>query len=138
MAIDLYMEDDEGNELGAVLDPDELTDRIVALAGHAGTVCLRFIDPEGDTAFNQFQIPTLIWELEAAREHVTDERLKVLGESEAASAREAEWAPSLIHAIEARNERIDGEDVRAQLDRILELAEKARGQKHTYLKFYGD
>lgn len=138
MAIDFYMEDEEGNELGQVLDPDDLTGRIVALAAHGDTVCLRFIDPEGTTVFNQFQIPSLIREFQAAREHITEDRLRILGEGELASAREAGWAPTLIHAIEVRNQRTKVEDLRVRLDRILVLAERARGQKHTYLKFYGD
>ncbi len=61
--------------------------------------------PEGNTVFNQLQIPTLIRELEAARTHVTEERLAVLGQSELDSAREAKWSPTVIHAIELRNQR---------------------------------
>jgi hypothetical protein len=138
LSIDLYMEDEEGAALGEVLDPDDLTGRVVALAGHSGTVCLRFIHPEGNTTFNQFQIPTLVRELEAASGHVTDERLAVLGQCELTSAREARWAPSVIRAIEVRNTKVRAEDVRAHLDRLLTLSEQARGKAHTYLKFYGD
>ena len=138
MSIDLYMEDEEGTSQGEVLDPDDLTGRVVALAAHERTVCLRFIDPYGNTVFNQFQIPALIRELEAAREHVTDERVVRLGQSELESAREAEWAPTLVHAIEGRNQRMRAEDILAHLERLLELARQARGKKHTYLKFYGD
>lgn len=132
------MEDEEGAALGQVPDPDDLTDRVVALAAHGGTACLRFIHPEGNTVFNQLQIPTLIRELEAAREHVTEERLVMLGQCELASARDARWAPSVVHAIEVRNQRMRTEDVRGHLEQLLELAERARGKAHTYLKFYGD
>lgn len=138
MSIDLYMEDEEGAVLGEVPDPDDLTGRVVALAAHGGTACLRFIHPEGNTVFNQLQIPTLIRELEASREYLTEERLVMLGQSELSSAREAKWAPSVIHAIEVRNERVRVEEVRSHLERLLELVEQARGQAHTYLKFYGD
>jgi hypothetical protein len=138
MSIDLYMEDEEGAALGEVLDPDDVTGRVLALAGHGGTVCLRFVHPEGNTVFNQFQIPTLIRELEAAREYVTDERLALLAQSELSGAIEARWAPSVVHAIEVRNQGVRTEDVRAHVERLLELAEQARGKAHTYLKFYGD
>ena len=138
MSIDLFMEDEEGVSFGEVLDPQDLTGRIVALAGHRDTVCLRFIHPEGNTVFNQLQIPTLIRELEAAREHITEERLAVLSRSEVASAREAKWSPSLIHALEARGLRIRGEEVRIHLEKLHALAEESRGKAHTYLKFYGD
>lgn len=138
MGIDLYMEDENGASLGEVLDPDDLTDRLVALAAHGGTVCLRFIHPEGNTTFNQFQIPTLVRELRASRAYVTEERLATLGQSELASAHAARYSPSLIHAIKVRNERVQAADVAAQLERIIKLAEEARGKAHTYLKFYGD
>ena len=138
MSIDLYMEDEEGAALGEVLDPDDLTGRIVALAAHGDTVCLRFIHPEGNTTFNQFQIPTLVRELEGARGHITEDRLAVLSRSEVTSAREAGWAPSLIHSLEARSEKTRAEDVREHLTRLIELGERASRRLHTYLKFYGD
>lgn len=138
MSIDLYMEDEEGTPLGEVLDPDDLTGRIVALAGHTGTVCLRFIHPEGNTVFNQFQIPALVRELEAARGYVTQERLALLGQSELSSALEAQWSPSLIHAMDVRNQRISAGEVLAHMERLLALAKEARGKSHAYLKFYGD
>jgi hypothetical protein len=138
MGNDLYMEDEEGTSLGEVLDPDDLTGRIVALAGHQGTVCLRFVDSYGNTVFNQFQIPALIRELQAARSHVTDERLAMLGLSELESAQEARWEPTVIHAIEVRNRRVRAEDVLAHVAKLSELAQRARGKAHTYLKFYGD
>jgi hypothetical protein len=138
VSIDLYMEDENGAPLGEVLDPGDLTDRIVALAAHGGTVCLRFIHPEGNTTFNQFQIPTLVRELQAARAYLTEERLATLGESELASAHAARYGPSLIHAIKVRNQRVQAADVGAHLERMIELAEEARGKAHTYLKFYGD
>ncbi len=138
LSIDLYLEDEDGAALGEVPDPGDLTERVVALAAHGGTVCLRFVHPEGNTLFNQLQIPTLIRELEAARSHVTEERLAVLGQSELESAREAKWSPAVIRAIESRNQRTRAADVRAHLERLLELAGQARGRAHTYLKFYGD
>lgn len=138
MSIDVFLEDEDGAALDEVLDPDDLTGRIVAVAGHRGTVCLRFIHPEGNTVFNQLQISTLIRELEAARGYVTEERLALLGRSELESARQAGWAPSIVHALEVRNERVRAEDVRAHLDKLVALGERARGRVHTYLKFYGD
>ena len=138
MSIDLYLEDENGVALGEVLDPDDLTERVVALAAHGGTTCLRFVHPEGNTVFNQLQIPTLARELEAARAFVTEERLVTLGRCELASAVEARWNAAVIRAIELRNQNTRATDVRAHLERILELATQARGKAHTYLKFYGD
>jgi hypothetical protein len=42
------------------LDPDLLDPDLTA-----GTACLRFVDPYGDTVFNQIQIPVLVAELES-------------------------------------------------------------------------
>lgn len=39
---------------------------------HPGTCCLRFIDPYGDTTFNQAQLPVLIDELHDLRNRVGD------------------------------------------------------------------
>jgi hypothetical protein len=46
---------------------------------HSGTCCLRFIDPYGDTTFNQSQLPVLIEELRDLRDRVTEpEAVEVL------------------------------------------------------------
>lgn len=138
MSIDLYIEDEDGAPLGEVLDPHDLTSRIVALAGHGETACLRFVHPEGNTVFNQLQIPTLIRELQAARVHISDERLRVLTQGELESARRAKWGAAVERSIEMRSQRAGAENVKTHLRRMLELAEQARGRPHTYLKFYGD
>lgn len=39
---------------------------------HPGTCCLRFIDPYGDTTFNQSQLRVLIEELRNLRDRVAD------------------------------------------------------------------
>jgi hypothetical protein len=132
------MEDEDGNSLGEVLDPGDLTGRIVALAGHRNTVCLRFVDPYGNAVFNQLQIPALIRELEAARVYVTQERLASLGESELKNAQEAKWDATIVHALRVRKERMSADQVREHLERLLELVRRARGRVHTYLKFYGE
>ena len=53
----------------------------VLVGAHPGTCCLRFIDPYGDTVFNQAQIPVLLDELHALREREPHtERASVLAE----------------------------------------------------------
>jgi hypothetical protein len=49
--------------------------RILALATD-DTVCLRFIDPYGDTVFNQLQLPILIEEFEAIAAKAIDKDMK--------------------------------------------------------------
>lgn len=42
----------------------------------ATSACVRFIDPYGDTLFNQFQLPILVEELEAILLHVHHEETR--------------------------------------------------------------
>jgi hypothetical protein len=138
MGVDLYMEDENGTRLAEVLDPKGFVSCIVLLAGHEKTVCLRFVDSYGDTVFNQLQIPVLINEFEAARDLITDERVAGLGQQELDSALKAGWEPTVIQYIESTNRRLTAADIRAHLERVLDLARRTQGQVHTYLKFYGD
>ncbi|MBT9596298.1 MAG: hypothetical protein IV094_09970 [Vitreoscilla sp.] len=41
-----------------------------------GSVCLRFVDPWGDTVFNQAQLPVLLSELEQSVASQTDPEIK--------------------------------------------------------------
>lgn len=66
------------------------------------THCLQFIDPYGDTTFNQIQIPKLLEEIGSLEINC--------------------WT----------------EDERRELKSILEFIGKAKGEIHTYIKFYGD
>ena len=67
MGIDMRHEDENGEMLEELLDPQALVSRILPPANGSDSVCLRFIDPYGDTVFNQLQIPILISELEHAQ-----------------------------------------------------------------------
>jgi hypothetical protein len=70
MGIDAFLEDETGAKFGEVLDERNVLLRAVLAGGHDSTVCLRFIQPWGDTTFNQLQVPHLIVELRALREPV--------------------------------------------------------------------
>ncbi len=76
MGVAVRWEDENGGELGAVLDPGMCISHLVLNADLSGTICLRFIDPYGDTTFNQLQIPTLINELESIMKNTEDELLR--------------------------------------------------------------
>jgi hypothetical protein len=41
-----------------------------------GSVCLRFVDPVGDTIFNQAQLPVLLSELERSADLQTDPEIR--------------------------------------------------------------
>jgi hypothetical protein len=78
VGIDAALEDEIGERLAFVEDPKNLLATALATSPHAGTICLRFIDPYQTTMFNQRQMTPLIAELEAlAQTVVRDEKLIV-------------------------------------------------------------
>lgn len=68
MGIEVEWVDEDGVQLRQVPDSGE---RLATLMNshwsQSNTVCLRFVDPYGDTTFNQAQIPVLLEELRAAQ-----------------------------------------------------------------------
>src|SRR5262245_18555137 len=46
----------------------------------SSSTCVRFIDPYGDTTFNQSQLPVLIEEFQALASHVDDSDRKSIGD----------------------------------------------------------
>lgn len=63
MGVNLRWENENGKEMGAVLDPHMIISKIVLKKNLQNTTCLRFIDPYGNAVFNQIQIPILISEI---------------------------------------------------------------------------
>ncbi len=74
MGINVFWQDEKGNPRLAVLDPEMLLSRAVKTNEAAKTSLIRFIDPHGDTTFNQLQIPDLLAELVGAREWKLSDR----------------------------------------------------------------
>ena len=70
MGIDLRWEDERGEQL-AVLPDGGFVERFLPPEGSPDFPCLRFVDPYGDTVFNQPQITQLVLELErlSAQKH---------------------------------------------------------------------
>lgn len=65
MAIDMRLEDENGAERAVVLSP--LRSEFVSLIPEMTAPdypCLRYVDPYGDTTFNQLQMPQLLSDLE--------------------------------------------------------------------------
>jgi hypothetical protein len=65
----------ERGELLAEFERDGVDVRVAERAP-ASSVCLRYIDPYGDTVFNQLQVPVLISELEGLRAMVGEHDLR--------------------------------------------------------------
>jgi len=76
MGINVIWQDESGNEIAQIPDPDMMVSRLVLHTNLSGTTCLKFIDPYGDTIFNQRQIPTLIEELKIISTVIHDGRVE--------------------------------------------------------------
>ncbi len=90
MGIDTYIETEGGDQLKELLDPQGLLSKLLPDFDDIASYCLRFIDPYGDTVFNQKQIPILIRELTAAIAKAPNPEVKIFGEELLKLLREAE------------------------------------------------
>src|SRR5687767_14971403 len=72
MTLPVIWHDEFGVELGRLYDPGFALELLPAADESVTTACLRFIDPYGDTVFNQAQLGELILELESRRSRITD------------------------------------------------------------------
>ena len=89
MGIAARVESEDGEIEAELLDPDNLTAKLTAPFIESESPCLRFIDPYGDTTFNQLQLPVLTDELERAIEIASDPRVKSHGQALLRLARKA-------------------------------------------------
>jgi hypothetical protein len=64
MGIDIYWENERGERLAVLPDGGHLVIRFLPDPDAKEFPCLRFVDPSGDTFFNQAQIGEMVWELE--------------------------------------------------------------------------
>ena len=71
MGIDLRWEDENGEQLAELLDQHSAVARFLPPMQAQDFPCLRFVDPCGDTVFNQPQITQVVLELErlSAQKH---------------------------------------------------------------------
>lgn len=65
MGVDVNRQHEDGVVIESVNDLHEHLAKVLCAADLEKTACLRFVDPYGDTKFNQLQIPVLLRELEA-------------------------------------------------------------------------
>lgn len=62
MALDVYLQDERGNEIESVSDTTNVLHKILPDVGDTSYTLLRFIDIAADTTFNHLQIPTFLSE----------------------------------------------------------------------------
>jgi hypothetical protein len=64
MGIDLRVESESGEVQDEILDDNNLTEKLLPDHDDTASPCLRYVDRDGDTVFNQLQLPVLLQELE--------------------------------------------------------------------------
>ena len=69
-------QNEHGEELGRLDDPGFLPELLPPSDESPTTACLGFIDPYGDTVFNQAQLDQLLAELESRRASIRDLRVR--------------------------------------------------------------
>lgn len=98
----------------------------------SNTVCLRFIDPDGDTVFNRLQAPVLVEEIQAAAASVADvsvtQQHKTYLQSRGIS-------PGGPHPDDPGP---SSADVRECTTAIIALARRCEREAQTYLMFMAD
>lgn len=63
MGIDIYLQGEDGEIVESMLDPTNILPKLLASYDEDTSLCLRFIDPGGDTIFNNLQMRPLLEEL---------------------------------------------------------------------------
>jgi hypothetical protein len=144
MGIDLRVETESGGVLTEIADPHGCVRRFLIMADLEATVCLRFIDPYGDTVFNRSQMPVVQSEIEAAVPRLSMARLRSERKKALEHAIDARWQQSVIDQLRtdvgtdlSRGAELEG--VRRHMLQILEAVRMAiTSGPHVYLKFVGD
>jgi hypothetical protein len=76
MGINLTWQDEDGTPLGEVVDSHGSLSKLMTQNAYPHTVCLRFIDPYGDTVFNQPQISVLLSEMQTLLASIVDPQVR--------------------------------------------------------------
>lgn len=137
MGINARVENERGRVVADVKDPQGYINWLLSIVNPEQSLCLRFIDPYGQTVFNGAQLIELQKELEMLRSHVTDEALQ---RSKQQYLESAEGWP-----LSARTEAgqivmsLSREDLLDHVAKLLRLIREglSRGP-HYYVRFVGD
>jgi hypothetical protein len=137
MGIDTRIETERAESLADVPDPRGYFSWGLSLHDQASTICLKFIDPYGNTIFNQLQLPTLVSELETASASLTETGFDTSKREYLKLA--ASWPQTAQTDAQAYTASISLADIRAHFERVISLVRSAldRGPHH-YVRFIGD
>ena len=136
MGIDVRVETEDGKSVQEVGDPRGLTSWLLALGDISQTVCLRFIDPYGDTVFNQAQLPVLSAELADLGPSLTDLGLLKAKQEHLEGAKA--WPPQAQQEERAFHATLTIGELQQHLAAVTDLIDHAQGRIHHYVRFFGD
>jgi hypothetical protein len=135
MPIDVRLEDERGNAMTTLDSSSWLTNWMLSCADLDRTVCLRFIDPYGDTLFNGSQMRVLAEELAALESTLTEEAVD--HSYQQWLSRFEKMEPAIReHAL--RYPKPSKSALLAHIEALRALAEAGTKAPHQYLRFIGD
>jgi hypothetical protein len=136
MGIDARIETERGEPLSELGDPHNRMNWLLRLAALDSTICLRFIDPYGNTTFNSLQIPVLQAELSELSSGLTETNLQNSKRAylELANA----WPKNALQDAETAMESLTLAELRQHLEDLLRLVSEATAEHHRYVRFVGD
>jgi hypothetical protein len=138
MGINVIWQDENGVEKNRVNDPQNRLSLLVLATSLDEFICLRFLDPYGNTYFNQRQIPVLLFELKGVRSTITDSQFQSYYSDQTRQAKKAGWQDAVIKQLESRQGLSMAQPVRDHLDAVIELVKRSLDEVHTYIRFEGD
>ena len=131
MGINARIETEHGKCLAELLDPHNPLNWLLSLAALDSTVCLQFINPYGDTVFNNVQMPVLQSEFSALASSLTEANL----EAKRMYLQRAAHRPKFEETQE-RVKKLSLSDLRNHLEQLLLLLSDARPP--LYVRFVSD
>jgi hypothetical protein len=137
MGIDARIETERGNCIADVPDPKSYVSWILGSVDLDATVCLRFIDPYGDTIFNRAQLDVVLSELETIKPKLEPRRLE--SAKKLYLDRAAAWPERATKEAHIYTSLVSIDDVRGHLDQLMSLVRHAidQGPNH-YVRFVSD
>jgi hypothetical protein len=137
VGIDARIETERGACLDELGDPHNRVNWLLSMAVLGSTVCLRFIDPYGNTLFNGLQIPVLQNECSALGARLTESIL--LEGKQAYLERAKAWPNVAFQEAQREMETLSLNQLRDHLEALLRLLSDAIDKgPHHYVRFIGD
>ena len=136
MGIDVRIETERGECVSELGDPRNLVNWLFSMEILDSTVCLRFIDPYGDTVFNGLQIPVLRNELSMLASRLTEPNLQEI--KRAYLGRAKTWPSAALQESRKAMEALSLGELRHHVEKLLHLVSDASAKTHHYVRFIGD